>query len=413
MRKLLLLPDAPAGGTPNEGSSGMADAIMSELNAAAASPQAAPEAPPAAVTPAGGGEPPKPAAAAPTPTPAKPESPKPGQQPPAKPAAPAAKPAPAEKPLDWKTAPAQFRTAHEKLQQVFEQTKAELSTKITSTEQRLQELANREVLTPEQKQQQARLQERLQTLESDLYARDYRESPEFQAKYEGKARKIRGNIQAELKGLLVNEGGQQRPATVTDFQRVQAENSSLAAQRRLAREMFGDDADVVIKYAAELRTIEESANEEIEAKRNGWGKEREMSAAKAQENQQMAKRIYFDFDSQLEQKFFKPMDGNDDYNKALSEGLKFVDANSGSFSQKTVQEQAQVTALVRRMAASWPAQAVLLKQREGRIAELEAQIAKLAGTDPGAGGEGGAAAPATDYGSGTDGMAAEIAKLGL
>jgi hypothetical protein len=314
--------------------------------------------------------------------------------------------------LDWKTAPAQFRTAHEKLQQVFEATKAELSTKITSTEQRLQEYANREYLTPEQKQQQSRLQERLQQLEADLYSRDYRESPEFKAKYEGKARKVWGNIQAELKGLQVNEGGTPRPATVTDFQLVQAEQSSLAAQRRIAREMFGDDADVVLKFVGELRQIEDQANEEIEAKRNGWSKDREMSVSKARENQQAATRVYGEFDAALAQKYFQPIDGNDEYNKALTEGLKFVDTNSGTFGQKTVQEQAQTAALVRRMAAAWPAQEVLLKQREGRITELEALVAKLQGTDPGAGGEGGAAATEDGERSGTDGMIDEITKLG-
>lgn len=409
----LLVPDAAdAAAQPTEGAQTLADSVMSELNAAASASPPAPSAESSKPE-----EKPAPAAAAPPkPKPAEQLAPNPAA---AQPRTEAGRPTPKasakpaeEKPVDWKTAPANFRAAHEKLQRTFDTTKSELTSKITSTEQRLQEYASREYLTPEQKQQQQKLQQRLQLLEADLYARDYQQSPEFKAKYEDKAKKVWSAVQAELKGLQVNDKDQQRPATVADFQRVQAEVSSLAAQRRIAREMFGDDADVVLKYVGELRSIEDSANDEIIAKRQGWSNERDASAAKMREQHQTAQRIYSDFDTQLAQKYFQPLEGNKDYNEALDKGLSFVDTNSTVFGRKTIQEQAQVTALIRRMAAAWPAQAVLIKQKDARISDLEAQLSKLQGTDPGAGGEAGGETPAQENGGGTDNMALEIEKLG-
>lgn len=415
MLKLLLFPDAPGGAPPAVepagGSAGMADQIMADLNSAAASPSAAPtEAPPAApapatAPPAGGSPPAKPATPAkPAEAPqAKPAPPKPGAPAPAK---------PADKPLIWDSAPAQFREAHRKLQEVHDATKAELQTKITSANQRLEELSAREYLTPDQKATYQRQAEQLQQMQSELYSRDFQQSPEFKEKYAVKVQKIWTNVQAELKGLQVKDAaGNERPSTMADFQRVHGEQSSLTAQRRLAKEMFGEDSDVVLRFASELKQIEDAANDEIEGKRNGWAKERETSAATQQQQQIATQRVYTEFDAAVAQKFFQPIEGNGEYNKALDEGLKFVDGSSSAFSQKTPEAKAQTAALVRRLAAAYPAQAVLVQQSKARITELEALVAKLQGTDPGAGGEGGEGGGMPAAG-GTDSLADEIGKLG-
>jgi len=411
---ILLDPTPDAGGgtpapatEPDGGSSGMADNIMAELSAAGSGTPPAEPTPTPTPTPAA-----KPAAAH---APAKPAEPaKPNPAAPAKPTAPPAKPAaaaPVEKPLDWKTAPANFRAAHEKLQQVFDAQTRELKTKLQTTESRMRELEQREYLTPEQKQQYARMQERQQQLEADLYSRDYRESPEFKAKYDAKSQKVWGLLQGELEGIQVTANGETRKATTTDVQRIRAESSSLAAQRRLAKEMFGDDADVVLKYVGELKAIEDAANDEIAAKRSGWQQEREGLTKKQQEEQAAMGRTYKDFDTQLAQKHFAPLPDNPDYNKAMEDGLKFYDSQNVDFGKKTPEERAKVLALVRRMAGAWPAAQTLITQKDARIAELEGQLAKLQGSDPGNGGDGGAPTPTGDGDGGTDTLAQEIAKL--
>ncbi len=68
--------------------------------------------------------------------------------------------------------------------------------------------------------------------------------------------------------------------------------------------------------------------------------------------------------------------------------------------------------MIRRWASSWPANQTLIKQQAGKIADLEARIAKLQGSDPGAGGDGGGSGGGGgEEVGGTDAMSDEINKL--
>ncbi len=423
MNHLLLMPDAPTGTPPPlepSGDGDMASQMVAEMTAASAPPAAAPApAAPAAPTPAAKTpEPPKPAAQPPkaaTP-PAKPAVAPPAKvEPPKGPPAAKVTPPAADKPLDWKTAPEQFRTAHEKLLQTFEATKTELSTKLTTTEGRMRELEGKKFLSPEQEQKYAQLEKDQQALRAELYSRDYRESPEFKAKWEGRAKQVFTRIGNELKSIQVTDGeGNARVATMADFQKIQALGDSQVEQRRQAKAMFGEDADVVIAAARELQSIQQQANEEIEAKRNGFQSERDQQAQKFQQEGEQARQVFGEYDTLLTQKFpqyFAPIEGNEEYNKALDEGLKYVDSSSLSLNAKTPQERAQTTAMLRRWAGAFPAQQVMLKQLQAQNADLQAQIEKLRGTDPGElGGGGGGGGEQTEVG-GTDAMTAEIEKL--
>lgn len=419
MLKFLLIPDpAPGGGgtAVAEPPTDFVDSMVAEMNAAAGAPASGPASSPPEPAP------PKPAAQ-PTPTPAKTEPTKP-----AAPATPAAKPP--EKPdpnkppvpasaLDWNTAPAQFRTAFQKLKSEFDAKTTEYTQQLATTTRQMQELQAREFLTPEQKTRYTQLEERQQKLEAELYSRDYRESPEFQEKYQKKADRVFQTVQNELKGLQVTdaEGAEPRAATFADFQRVRALGESQVEQRRTAKAMFGEDADVVLGLARELKGIEDAANEEIETKRAGFQTERQKFQEQSRNDFQSSQQQFVTFDKTLAEKFnkfFGPLEGNDEFNKALQQGTEFVDANSRGFTTKTPAERAQTAAIIRRWATVWPANQILLKQKDAKIAELEATILKLQGSDPGAGGESGGATTnggTNANGSGTDDLANEIAKL--
>src|ERR1039458_6322707 len=172
-----------------------------------------PEAPPA-VTPAAKTPPAKPGEAKPAPKEAKP----------APVIAPKGKPAPVVPTLDWKTSPPDFRAAHEKLLQSHEQLKTEKATELGKLNARLSELDKRKVLTAEQEAEYQKKDERIRQIESDLYSRDYRESPEFKEKFETPWKDKYSAALGEIKGLNVtykeNDEDKQRPATKADFDRV-------------------------------------------------------------------------------------------------------------------------------------------------------------------------------------------------
>ena len=400
-----LTQNAPAGGGD------MAEQMVAEMNAATSTAPAAAPAEPTA----------KPATE--TAPAAKPETPE--EKPASTPAstskvAPAVKPAAAPaKPvapvLDWKTAPKQFKEAHEALKSRFESTERELKGKLFTTEQSMKQLEAKKFLTPEQEAKYAHLEARQQQLESELYSRDYRESPEFKAKYQAKADKIFQTVQNELKRIQVTENDVQRPATLADFGKIRSFGDSQVEQRRQAKALFGEDADVVLSLAHELKGIEDAANDEIAAKRNGFQSERQQQQQRLQSELQTGQKVFAEYDKLLVEKFpqyFATIEGNDEFNKALQQGEQFVDSNSTMFNQKSPEQRAQSSALIRRWASVWPANQILIKQNAAKIAELEATVLKLQGSDPGAGGEsgGGMQAGGGEVG-GTDAMSDEIGKL--
>jgi hypothetical protein len=389
----------------------MADQMVAEMNAAtSAAPAAAPAEPTSAPV----------AETAPAVPPAPPEAKPASTPPPATKFVPVAKPSPVPaKPatpvLDWKTAPKQFKEAHEALKSRFESTERELKGKLFTTEQSMKQLEAKKFLTPEQEAKYTQLETRQQQLEAELYSRDYREAPEFKAKYQAKADKIFQTVQTELNGIQVTENDVQRPATLADFGKIRSFGDSQVEQRRQAKALFGEDADVVLSLARELKGIEDVANDEIEAKRNGFQSERQQQQQRFQSELQTGQRVFGEYDKLLVEKFpqyFAPIEGNDEFNQALQQGVQFVDSNSTGFNQKSPEQRAQSSALIRRWASAWPANQILIKQNTAKIAELEATVLKLQGSDPGAGGEsgGGMQAGGEEVG-GTDAMSAEIEKL--
>jgi hypothetical protein len=389
----------------------MADQMVAEMNAAtSAAPAAAPAEPTSAPV----------AETAPAVPPAPPEAKPASTPPPATKFVPVAKPSPVPaKPatpvLDWKTAPKQFKEAHEALKSRFESTERELKGKLFTTEQSMKQLEAKKFLTPEQEAKYTQLETRQQQLEAELYSRDYREAPEFKAKYQAKADKIFQTVQTELNGIQVTENDVQRPATLADFGKIRSFGDSQVEQRRQAKALFGEDADVVLSLARELKGIEDVANDEIEAKRNGFQSERQQQQQRFQSELQTGQRVFGEYDKLLVEKFpqyFAPIEGNNEFNQALQQGVQFVDSNSTGFNQKSPEQRAQSSALIRRWASAWPANQILIKQNTAKIAELEATVLKLQGSDPGAGGEsgGGVQAGGEEVG-GTDAMSAEIEKL--
>jgi hypothetical protein len=362
-----------------------------------------------------GTPPAKPAAAAPA-APAKPAGDKAPAAPAAKPAAPAPAPAkPGEKTLDWKTTPTEFRAAHEKALAENQRITTELNAKIQTTEGKIRELEQRRFWTAEEEERYKKLQDQSEQLQAQVYAMDYRLSPEFKTKYEQKRDKILEDVKGEVSAIKVKHGDGERDATMGDFARIM-EGKTLGSMRKIAKEIFGDDAEVMLKYASDLKTVGEQANEEISQRQANYATERNKQQALANQDYETGRTTFTAYDAALVKAFpgkLSPLEGNAEFNDALKKGLDYIDGLSRNFSQQTVQQRANNTALSRRMAAGFFGAQILISQRDAEITELKSAIAKLQGSDPGSGGDGGAGGGAGggQGAGGSDSLADQIDKL--
>lgn len=432
MLRRVLFPDAPpapsgGGGTPppeggtSAGEQSLIDNLMADLDSPAPGGE-----PPAGSPPP---EPPKPPEGAKPPPAAKPpEKPAAGKTPPkapdkaapkAPPAAPA-KPGPAkppEAPLNWDSAPKQFKAAHEALKTEFTRVQTDLQGKLNTVEGQLREMGQRRFLTPDDEAKYGALEKRQQELEAILYSQDYQQSPEFKEKYEKPAQRIFATVTKELKGMTVKykdgEEDKTRAATMEDFGRIRALSDNPAAQRRLAKEMFGEDADIIMNHVRKLDDITEQANAEIESKRTGWATEQKKLVEQSQKTFAESRQVYLGTDQALVNKFphyFAEDPANPEWNNALKEGLAYVDTNSAQFNAKTPAEKAKTSAIIRRWAASWPANQILIKQLKAQLEAKETELAQYRKSDPGSidDGSNGGTPPADGGPGGSDAMADEI-----
>ncbi len=330
---------------------------------------------------------------------------------------PKGKPAPAAPTLDWKTAPAEFRASHEKQRQEFEQAKTQSATELGKLNARLAELDKRKVLTAEQEAEYQKKDERIQKIESDLYSRDYRESPEFKDKFETPWKDKYSAALGEIKGLNIsykeNDEEKQRPATKADFDRVLG-SSTVTAARRVAKELFGEDADVALEYRAALRQIEDAGNKEVEAKREGWNQNKQTFVADMESKKVAGKTAYDDYTALLSQKYpehFAEDVANPEASTALKSGLEFFDSITASINSVTPQEAAKNGAVVRMMAGSWGRNQIVIKQLKAQLEAKELELKKYRKSAPG-GEEGGSGDGGVDKkGGGSDALAATVDKL--
>ena len=314
---------------------------------------------------------------------------------------------------------AQLRKRLAEVERERDQIRTKNTTEITTLQDKMKVLESKRYWTPEEEKRYKTMEDRQQTLEAELYTRDYRASPEFTEKFQKRADRVFDKVNKELKGMTVKyqdgEEDKTRAANIADFTRIRALNDSLSEQRKLAKSLFGEDADIVLSHARELSTIEEEANEEIATRQKTYAETRKQ----AEERQANEAREYQNhrttFEKQIIEKYpqhFGEDPANPEVNEALKQGLGFIDATIAGAGKMNVEERAMKNSLVRLMAGSWQRNIVRIRQLESKIEELTGDLGKLRKSDPGSGG----AAPPLHSGvalrpKGIEGMAAEFDKI--
>jgi predicted nuclease with TOPRIM domain len=405
--------EAPPLPTPTGGASAtasqMADEFMADLTGATPPAPAAtpPEPPKEPVTPA---EPPKAAPAPPKPAAAAPPKP-------------AAQPAPA-KPVvklnidDLKVSASDLRRHLKEIIADKDKTVGEKQKEIATLQDKIKEFEGKKFWTDDDQKLSEQATKRLAKLESDLYGRDYRQSPEFKTQFQDKFDRLWSKGVETVKGLTVTwkEGDEDksRPATQQDLLRVV--DAPASERYKLAKQLFGEDYPVVIDYANKLNDIRESAEEAVKNKQDNHQSETQKQADELKKVSGQIEQFVKEAGENLVQKFpdiFSAKEDEPEVAAALKKGFDFVDdarINQGKFNPN---ERAAKIAVIRSWAGAFPR---LIHDRSRLMAEnaaLREEIAKYNKTDPGNLGEGaGAGGGAGKDDGGSDELAAEFSKMG-
>ena len=201
-----------------------------------------------------------------------------------------------------------------------------------------------------------------------------------------------------------------RMATQADFERVRSLRGSEAAQLDEAENIFGKRATLVVKYCNELDAIEQQAQEEVQTRRAKFDEEVAQRGNKFQEFNSAIQKAASETEQQMQTKYADWFGKSDDpeIDAAMKKGLDFVDATSADADKLTPEERGSKLAMIRMWAAAFPRNVHRIQKQAAEIEELKSQIAKLQGSDPGAGGEGGSPEKTSDAPKGTEGMLADF-----
>lgn len=324
-----------------------------------------------------------------SPKPAESAPKEPGPTPPTKPAPePSKSPVPPPAPVKEKD-PVSLRKRLAEIEQEYSGYKLNARQEQEKLAKKISEFEKRKYLTPEQEEAYSRAEQRAKQLEAELYARDYRESPEFKDAYEGKWQRAYANAVDETTAIQVTDAeGNVRMATQADFNRVL--QAPKGQQWIIAKELFGDAAQAVLAHRTNLKQIESDAGEVLMKQRATFEQQKKESALNSQKMGERFTQAHAGVDSSLEQKYpeYFAQDPTDtEANEAQKLGLSLVDDSLKAAENLSVEDRAARSALIRRWAGSFPRMVHVNRKLKAELESAQKTIAKLKGSDPGEGGE--------------------------
>jgi hypothetical protein len=262
-------------------------------------------------------------------------------------------------------------------------------------------------------------------LEEHIRYVDYTRSKEFQEKFEAPYESAWKRQMGNLKDIAVPlDGGQSRPFSPEDL--LSLVNMERGQARKVAEELFGDDAEDVLAARLECRRLWDEREQGLaEAKKSGAERVSQAQQQYKAAQEAVAKAVKQTWDTVnstlLEDpeigQFFKPREGDQEWNQRLAKGFQLVDT---AFNQDprdpklTPEQRASVVrrhAAVRNRAASWGALRHELTKARDQIKALEKTLSGYKGSTPPAGGTTPASQATATTGRGIDRLMAEMDKI--
>ncbi len=288
--------------------------------------------------------------------------------------------------------PKWYRDEHARMKTETEKTVArikELEAKIATGNEQGKDMS---VLS----QRLAEREKELDNLRGELRAAKQEVSPEFKEKWDKPFNDSAAFAKNMIEQLgVASEDGTQRQATWNDFAALYQMPINKAAQA--ARQMFGDDAAIVIGQLTELHKLDYQRGNALEGEKARWKE----SATREEAESIQRKQGFNAMKSEVEKHLAetnpdfqdKPGDEGKESRELRQQGYELFDGKP-----KDIKEAAIKTAYVRHIvAAHYP----LIRERDGlrsKVGELEKTVAELRGNKPGPSDKTGADAGAASSG---------------
>lgn len=270
----------------------------------------------------------------------------------------------------------------------------------TRAEQRVLELEKEMGPESDRQARAARMEaaeKRLQELEQEIRYVNYSKSKEFQEQYQKPYEEAWSRAMGELKEITLQDPTTQQKRPVSDQDLIELVNLPLGRAREIADQVFGPFSDDVMAHRKAIRELFEKQHSALEkAKTEGATREQQMRETFQRVHQQISSTVKQTWDQVnatiLEDAqtggFFKPKEGNQEWNNRLEKGFKLVDqafAENPMDPRLNPEQRAAIIkrhAAVRNRAAGWGPlrheNTVLAK----KVAELESELKQYKESTP-------------------------------
>lgn len=268
----------------------------------------------------------------------------------------------------------------------FETSSKTTAEKVAEYEKRIKEIESKPVETKADTALVEKYENEIKALKQTVREYDYQKSDEFREKFAAPFEKAYKKAIGEVTQLTITKDDQSKPATESDFAFIRS--LPFGQRRAAARQMFGEDYDLVLSHVSRLEEMRESALEAIASEKQNY----EIKQKETTLKQQKEKEDYANFLKQSEQEILTSIEdfklGDDpEEKKAWEKGLAFVEHALNNTASLPVSERAAHAAATKLRAALYDLSNHRVKAANAKIKSLTDELAKFRASDPGAGGE--------------------------
>jgi hypothetical protein len=277
-----------------------------------------------------------------------------------------------------------------------------------------EELGKKRYVTPEMEAEIEANKREMAELRKEIASSAYERSDDYKARYVKpfeNARKAALEEAAQYPALT-GEDGVTRASTQQDFASVAA---APAHQRMaLAQKLYGDNAFNVV---ASIRDLEKMRREAVEARdthHQEWEKKSKAEQEQWQGNQKRYESSLAESIKALEREHPEVFGDSEDpeISSAWKAGREAVANLAKEAENATPEERAAMSAVANYKAAWFPRGRLQIKKLETKVTELESELAKYRGSEPGAERPTAGASGPTKDAKGVDAMTSVFDKLG-
>ena len=270
----------------------------------------------------------------------------------------------------------------------------------TRAEQRILELEKELGPEPERQAKSQRLEaaeKRLQELEQHIRFVDYSKSKEFQDQYQKPYEEAWGRAMSELSEITLEDPNTHQRRSVSNQDLLELVNLPLGRAREIADQVFGPFADDVMTHRKTIKELFDKQHAQLEkAKTEGATREAQVKEKIQKFQSQIQSTVKQTWDTvnatiladEQAGAFFKPRDGDEEWNSRLEKGFKLVDqafAENPMDPRLTPEQRKDIInrhAFVRNRAAGWGPLRNENHRLSKKVSELESELKQYKESTP-------------------------------